>query len=301
MARGGKRKVRAQHVWLGVLAVLSVGVAGAVLIPKPATEVPVASRSDVTPMATPTALDNMAPLRTAIAAGKPITVYGLGSSVGVGATLPDAATQAPSAYLSGKLAPLSAGGSSVSNLSVNGSVASQGVKIYRETVKPQNPTVLVLTYGMNDGLPGNFNAGQTFPSGLRSLRAIAYEAMTNGTTVLLATTPSPHTGRSSFAMPQGVKVTYPAIDGAALPEQHVVVVNGAPFSSRHDEFNKAVIRLGSELGITVLDVTPSWTAAVANQGEDALFNGKETVHPNLAGHTASYHAATDTFIASLKS
>lgn len=250
-------------------------------------------------IAQPAKTENLAPLKAAIAADAPVTVYALGSSVGVGATLPDAGTQAPSAYLTGALGPLTAGGATLTNLSVNGSVASEGVAIYREQVKPHKPTVLLLAYGMNDGNTPAYNAGQTFPGAMKAMREIISEARADGITVLVATTPSPHMGRSDFGMPEGMPVVYPA-GGVALPKEAAVEVNGVPFSARHNDFNKGVTDLAAELQVELLDVVPSWTAAVAAQGEDSLFNAQEAVHPNLAGHTASYWAAVDTFTTELR-
>ncbi|WP_082383234.1 SGNH/GDSL hydrolase family protein [Frigoribacterium sp. RIT-PI-h] len=241
--------------------------------------------------------DNLDKLKSTIAAGGTVTVYALGSSVGVGATLPDPGTQSPSAYLASKLGALTPGGAEVHNLSVNGSVAVEGEQIYRDQIKPNNPTVLLLTYGMNDGMAANFNSGETLPGGIAAIKSISEAARAAGTTVLLATTPSPNVERTDFGLPSGFDVAYPS-SGELTPVNPTVDVNGVPFSARHAEWNDALAKTADESGVQLLDVVPSWSLAVQAAGESNLFNPAETVHPNLRGHQSSYWAAIDQFVES---
>lgn len=295
------RAARYACVGLTSLTALAVGVTALLALDPMVGAMPASPKSPTRPMASATAVPgNLDKLRRAISSGSPITVFGLGSSVGVGLTLPDPSTQAPPGYLAQKLGRLSPGGATATNLSVDGSVASEGINIYRRYVKQNHPTVLILAYGMNDGRPDAYNSGQTFPGAIKALREIATEAIEDGTTVLIATTPSPHMGRADFRLPSDVPLTYPKARGALTPPSPAVNVNGVTFSSRHDHYNKEVKKLALALKVDVLDVVPSWTAAVAMEGEDKLFDPRETVHPNLAGHAASYWAAIDSFAATLK-
>jgi len=248
--------------------------------------------------ADPPAGGSLDSLRTALAAGTPISVAALGSSVGVGATLSDPNTESPSGRLGVALQGLTSADVTVTNSSVNGSVAVDGLEIYRTTIAPTAPTVLLLTYGMNDGMPASFNSGETLPGGMDAIATIASEARAAGTTVLLATTPSPHTGRTSFDLPAGLPVQYPA-SGEIEPLAPLTDIDGAAFSARHQLWNAALRDVAEDTGATLVDVESSWAAAVVADGEDALFNEAETVHPNLLGHQASYWSAIDELVASL--
>ncbi|MCC2030604.1 SGNH/GDSL hydrolase family protein [Microbacterium allomyrinae] len=230
-------------------------------------------------------------LDAALDQGSPITLYALGSSVGVGAATPDPERQSPPARLAQHLEALGAGAVTLHNLSVNGSVAWGGVSIWRDAIEPANPTALLLTYGMNDGAPASFNSGETLPGAIDSMRTIVTEAQALGVTVFLATTPSPNTELTDFSLPPGNPVIYPEIGGAPLPADPVTNVGGAPFSARHAIFNEETRALGAALHATILDVEPSWTFWVANFGEASVYDGGEYVHPNLLGHEVSYGAA----------
>lgn len=260
--------------------------------------------SAASPQSTPPAVQtreaaNLEPLKKALKANAVVTIYGLGSSVGNGATLPSPAKQAPVSKLASQIGALTKGGAVATNLSVNGSVAFDGVAIYREQIKPHKPTVLALAYGMNDGMPAAFNSGQTLPGGVRAISTIVDEARAEGTTVLIFTTPSPHTTRTDYRFPAQFPLLYPPGSTSALPEGQLTTVGGSLFSARHAEFNSQLIALAKDKGVALLDVVPHWVSAVTLQGEDALFDANEAVHPNLKGHTASYWAAIDWFVAGL--
>lgn len=290
-------------LFAAVLAGATVLSAGCATEP-PATPESVQKYSASSPKSTPPAAQskeasNLEPLKKALYADAPVTIYGLGSSVGNGASLPDPAKQSPLSKLASQIGTLTKGGAIETNLSTNGSVAYDGVATYREQIKPHKPTVLVLAYGMNDGMPAHFNSGQTLLGAVEAISTIVDEARAEGTTILIFTTPSPHTTRTDYTFPANFPLRYPAGSTVALPEGQLTTVGGALFSARHAEFNVQIIALAKEKGVALLDVVPHWVSAVTLQGEDALFDPQETVHPNLAGHTASYWAAIDWFVAGL--
>lgn len=294
---------RLQAVTVVVAAVVVAAVIGAwALVVEPGQKRALAERAAVSGSASPEASEPVsatAALASALRGSGPVKIYGMGSSVGVGATLPDPATQAPAAHLGAALDAVTDAPVEVHNLSVNGSTAQQGLDLWRSTVRAAHPTVLLLAYGMNDGLTGAYNSGQTLPGGIRALRSIAAEAAGDGVVVLIATTPSPRT-TADFSLPAGLPVLYPVQGGAVVPAEPFVRVGGAPFSARHAEWNREAAKVAADTGAVLLDVAPSWAAAVASQGEGAVFNGAEFVHPNLTGHKASYWAAIDAFVRTVK-
>jgi lysophospholipase L1-like esterase len=248
------------------------------------------------PAAAPAPVDNAAPLAEALEAGGPVQVVGLGSSVGAGATLPAPATQAPVAHFAADLRDANPGlAVNVANLSINGSVVVDGLAAYRSQGRALKPAVVVIAYGMNDGLPGAYNSGETFPGAIDALTTLVGEIRADGATVVLLTTPSPHTERADFTMPSGLPVNYPTPGGepAPLPDDSVVSIDGVPFSARHADYNAKVVDLAQREGLYLGDAAAAWRSAVKAQGQDALFNAKEFVHPNLQGHMASYWPALD--------
>lgn len=227
---------------------------------------------------------------------RPVTLVGIGSSVGAGATLPDKAAQSPVGHL-GQLfrdrfpaSPLT-----VANLSVNGSTAWDGKKVYTDQVRPLHPTALLVAFGMNDGQTAQYNAGETLRGSISAMQSIVDAAEADGVTVLIATTPSPHTDRDPYAMPAGVPVSYPTVDGDLVPSMadSVTTIGGQPFTARHAAWNDRVRSLAASNGVRVIDAGQQWTRAERYVGQDALFNAGEYVHPNLLGHALAYWKAED--------
>lgn len=72
-----------------------------------------------------------------------------------------------------------------------------------------------------------------------------------------------------------------------------------PVSQRHLHINQLMRQAALEAGCAVIDVERYWFEAVSAQGEAALFNAGETVHPNLLGHQLSYQKAINEFLLSL--
>lgn len=254
------------------------------------------------PTPTATAAPNSAALVSALHYHRPVVLAGIGSSVGAGATLPNRATQAPVAHL-GKLLRdrFPASPVTVDNLSVPGSTAWEGRKVYLDQVRPLHPTALLVAFGMNDGETAQYNAGETLHGSMWAMQAIVDAAKADGVTVLIATTPSPHTVRNSYALPAGVPVSYPTPGGDLVPSlaDSVTTVDGQPFTARHAIWNDRVRALAATDGVTLVDAARYWTRAEAYVGQDALFNAGEIVHPDLLGHALSYWRAEDDTVAHL--
>lgn len=250
-----------------------------------------------------------------------LTVLGMGSSVGVGASLPNPATQAPSAYFASALKatvdPLGIVNMPIVNSSVNGSVFNDGAQNITSYLT-SNPTtkVVVFAYGMNDGQTASFNAGQTFPAVSRLTRDLARTCQAFGAVPVFLTSPHPRVATAplnSFSMPNGIAQIYPTSVAANVPDNSLVpsVANSTPtitppgmttpikVSARHLRVNEAMRAGALAAGAVLIDVEPYWFRAVAALGEGALFDSTEFVHPNLVGHQMSYWAAIDAFMLGL--
>jgi hypothetical protein len=104
----------------------------------------------------------------------PIYVVGFGSSVGVGATLPNPSVDAPVNYFMTSLkSAVDPGGIynfQVSNQSVNGTIAFQFPAAWTTMLEvTTTPAVCVFVYGMNDGQVAEWSSGETFPGFYSSL------------------------------------------------------------------------------------------------------------------------------------
>lgn len=234
-----------------------------------------------------------------------IRIIGLGSSVGVGATLPDTATQAPVARVAAALAStidkLGNLDLETTNGSVNGTTLFDGKTTDYAAAKVTAggaPTLAVLAYGMNDGMPAQYHAGQTYPGVYTNLIALVSQIHSDGGDVIVMTTPHPYTAEYDWTAAVG-SITYP---GASNPipvltdEASVVDVTlqdgtVVPASYRHLRVNEQIRRAAVEMRCTLIDVERYWFDAVALYGEAALFDAGELVHPNLLGHQSSYWAA----------
>ncbi|MFA5206231.1 MAG: SGNH/GDSL hydrolase family protein [Lentisphaeria bacterium] len=252
-----------------------------------------------------------------------ITIVGFGSSVGVGATLPDPAVQAPVKYLGARLKAAFPAAKKLEvvcdNRSLNGSILSQFLNdvptgnwnAYLKEGK--KPTLVVFAYGMNDGFPAMYNASQPPPFFRSQLVAAIRLVQAAGADPVILTSPHP-ISTVAWAMPATYRQAYPtAVPAPVGPEQmsppasRSVVLQDPlgtgrriPVSVRHLHLNQLMREVARETGCAVIDAERCWFEAVAARGGDAaLFNAGETVHPNLLGHQVSYQQAIDQFVASL--
>jgi lysophospholipase L1-like esterase len=252
-----------------------------------------------------------------------VTVVGFGSSVGVGATLPDPATQAPVMYLAARLRATfgPAGNLEVvaDNRSLNGSILSQFLNdvptgnwdAYLK--EGQKPTLVVFAYGMNDGFPAMYNTSQPPPFFHTQLVAAIRLVRAAGADAVILTSPHP-ISTVAWVMPATYSQAYPSAIAAPVGAEQMtppasssvvwqdVLGNGrrVPVSQRHLHINQVMREAAREAGAALVDAERCWFEAVAAHGGDAaLFNANETVHPNLFGHELSYQRAIDVFIATL--
>jgi lysophospholipase L1-like esterase len=245
----------------------------------------------------------------------PFRVIGLGSSVGLGATLPDPATQTPLsrlyALLAPKLNPLGNNILSKTNGSVNGSTITGGQQAdytAAKTAAGGAPTLGVLAYGMNDGMPEQYHRGQTFPGVYSNGKTLIRAMQSDGADVIIFTTPHPRTdimpdaswaisGASQYPSATPIPATT-----AAASIVNITLDSGAvvPASYRHLRVNQALRRLAADTGSVLIDVERYWFQAVAAQTLNNLFNTGEYAHPNLLGHQLSYWLAIDDFMRSFK-
>lgn len=176
------------------------------------------------------------------------------------------------------------------------------------------PDLAVFGYGMNDFPTALYNAGQTmgvngFPA---RLPAACQRVLDAGGDVVLFTTPHPHSARMNWSMPTTVSQTWPNFVAMPVSDNDIVPTaadsiryiqwNGKtiPVSERFLRGNDVIRRKGLELGCLVLDVEKFWFDAIAEYGEDALFDAGQVVHPNKFGHENSYWKAVDAFFDGVK-
>lgn len=259
----------------------------------------------------------------------PLKIVGFGSSVGVGATLPDAATQAPVKFfasaLKAKLDPGNLYNIVSTNQSVNGSTAIEFTSAWATMLAAgDTPDLVLLAYGMNDGGVAIYNNGQTFPGFYTAMRAAILKAKAAGADVVICTSPHPSVVNypGMHAMPAGLAQAYPTIIAATpTPEQIQppasqssitadFLDNGVAITASHRflRINQAMRDVAAEFGCVLLDVERYWFEAIqkyqistgtASGAENTLFNTGESVHPNLLGHQASYHMAMTDFATAL--
>lgn len=245
--------------------------------------------------------------------------YGFGSSVEVGATLPDPATQAPIAkffeYLNGTvnkqgIYPLSFVNKGVNGSAINDFLLTQWPAVVAEGVYPD---IALFVYGMNDFPTALYNAGQTFSdNGFKQrLRTAIRKVRDAGGDVVLTTTPHPYIANYSWSMPPAVSQTWPSASPAPVSDENIIppasesvvefVWNGIKIKAgvRFLRGNDAIRQIAVEMGCVLIDVEKYWFDAVAKYGESALFNVGQTVHPNLFGHQKSYWLAFEEFFANV--
>ena len=249
-------------------------------------------------------LDKLASLNHS--GSRDVGVLGLGSSVGVGATI--SPSDAPSAYLSQQVeALLNQSGTGIVthyNASENGSIVAQGGDrlTLGQSALPSTDLVL-LSFGMNDGSPFQFHSGQTFQGLLDQTTALCRRIIRDGATPIIATTPHPHRGRYVFGNgPQNP--TYAHSSGVPIPgyseEDSIVSITHQgrtlPVFYRYLRVNSALRLVARRVGAAIIDAERNWFDALLSVDEDDLFNQGEIVHPNTLGHQLSYHKAIDEFI-----
>lgn len=245
--------------------------------------------------------------------------YGFGSSVQVGATLPDPSTQAPIAkffeYLNKTVNkqgvyPLSFVNKGVNGSAINDFLLTQWPAVVAEGVYPD---LSLFVYGMNDFPTALYNAGQTFgENGFKQrLRTAIRKVRDAGGDVVLTTTPHPYIANYSWSMPSGVSQSWPKAVAAPVSDEDIIpsasqsvvefVWNGVTITGgvRFLRGNDAIRKIAVEMGCVLIDVEKYWFDAVAKYGESALFDTGQTVHPNLLGHQKSYWLAFEDFFSNL--
>ncbi|KPG86527.1 hypothetical protein AEQ27_04235 [Frigoribacterium sp. RIT-PI-h] len=160
---------------------------------------------------------------------------------------------------------------------------------------------------MNDGMPGAYHTGQTYPSVYTFGRKLVEQAQSDGADVVIFTTPHPNTNfmTDSMWVTPGTS-SYPSnppipADNKAGSTVQYVNADGTsvPASYRHVRVNESLRRLAADTGAILLDAEKYWFKAVAKYGLGALFDTNEYAHPNLLGHQQSYWLAIDEFVNSL--
>ncbi|HHL5899574.1 TPA: phage tailspike protein [Escherichia coli] len=249
-------------------------------------------------------------------------LYGFGSSVGVGATLPDPATQAPVAkffeYMNDtlnkqRIYPINFTNKSVNGSMINNFIVNQWPEVVAEGIYPD---IALFIYGMNDFPTAQYNAGQTFNENgfkqrLRNAINLVREA---GGDVVLTTTPHPNISEYSWSMPAGISQIWPSSSPAPVSDNDIIPSaansnvtfewNGVNIQAgvRFLRGNDAIRKIAVEMGCVLIDVEKYWFDAVAKYGETALFDRTpeiQTVHPNLLGHQQSYWLAFEDFFRNL--
>ncbi|EEV6167845.1 SGNH/GDSL hydrolase family protein [Escherichia coli] len=249
-------------------------------------------------------------------------LYGFGSSVGGGATLPDPATQAPVAkffeYMNDtlnkqRIYPINFTNKSVNGSTINNFIVNQWPEVVTEGIYPD---IALFIYGMNDFPTAQYNAGQTFNENgfkqrLRNAINLVREA---GGDVVLTTTPHPNISEYSWSMPAGISQIWPSSSPAPVSDNDIIPSaansnvtfewNGVNIQAgvRFLRGNDAIRKIAVEMGCVLIDVEKYWFDAVAKYGETALFDRTpeiQTVHPNLLGHQQSYWLAFEDFFRNL--
>lgn len=247
------------------------------------------------------------------------TVYGYGSSVGNGATLPDPTTQAPvMKFFELLMQSINLGGIypfSVKNHSVDGSTVAAWQTAWNTSISGGiYPDLAVLCYGMNDFQPSQFNANQTFgPNGFHQrMKTFVDTIKRNGGDVILVTTPHLNTSDVVYSLPSSVNMLWPTSATAPVAPESMIPPASASKTTiswkgvdievdvRFLRGNDAIRKIAVETGCVLIDVEKYWFDAVSEHGNAQLFNSGQIVHPNLLGHQLSYWAAFEDFCNNLK-
>ena len=207
-----------------------------------------------------------------------IRILCLGSSVGAGAGLTDT-NDTPVAYFTRKL--IEAGyDAQFTNLSVNGSVVTDGAKLFPSLTAHYD--IVLIVYGMNDGMPYQYHSGQIFNGFKKQVDALAMAIYQRGADPVFITTPHPHTQRAEWIMPPNPQIAWSGPDYICSP----------CYSIRHKNINDYL----RSSPYPVIDAEKYWLDAVEMFGEDYLFDDGEIKHPNLTGHQLSFWLAIDEWL-----
>jgi hypothetical protein len=249
-----------------------------------------------------------------------LKTVGLGSSVGLGFSLADPATQAPVNYFHQKLmARFNAANIYKFASPINGSVSGSSVptassELDKAVSAGNTPTVLVLAYGMNDGRPENYNTQGGFNGFMSGLYDVASRAIELGSDVVIMTTPHPNTDAYTYTgLPGGFFMTYPVYKPAPVaasdlippPAQSTVSCDplgrgkNINLATRWLRINEAMRWVAMSLNLTLIDVEKYWIEALYDNPVETIMPASETFHPNLLGHQLSYWMAIDDFVESM--
>lgn len=146
----------------------------------------------------------------------------------------------------------------------------------------ENFDIVLIVYGMNDGAPYHYSAGQTVNGFEHEMTRIAEKIYLSGADPIFVTTPHPNTHRIDWTMPENPIVPWTGPDYSCSP----------CYSIRHKNIND-ILRNSP---YPVIDAGAEWIKAVDMFGEDYLFDPGEYVHPNLIGHQLSFWAAIDQWL-----
>ena len=142
-----------------------------------------------------------------------IKVVGMGSSVGNGAGTSDPATFSPVVQFANrveaKFNKLGIYNIVTSNQSVNGSTLSGGAADIDSVLSSEQPDVILLAYGMNDGGTSQYNANMSYPFVEANLKTIISKCHEADCDVIVCTTPHPNTDTQSFSMNPVLAMNYP--------------------------------------------------------------------------------------------
>lgn len=195
------------------------------------------------------------------------------------------------------------------NGSTGGSTLTDGYTTGYPAVKAATgavPKVLTIGFGMNDGMPGQYHSGQTFPFVYTRMKQLIEQARLDGADPIVFTTPHPHSTRTPWTSAVS-SPTYPSttplpaltVDASVVEIPAPTTGNLIPVSYRHLRVNDAIRRAANELGALVIDIETLWFDAIDEYGEDALFDVGQYNHPNLFAYQQSYHKGIDQFVRSL--
>jgi hypothetical protein len=245
-----------------------------------------------------------------------IKIVGMGSSVGNGAGLPAGET-APVVHfgqvMNEKFNKLGNITFTVVNASVDGSVLNQGVGIIDSVLNTHNPDILYLVYGMNDQGYLMYYSGQTYPFVTSNLETIIAKANAVNCDVVVTTSPHMKTTAIPTTYNPDIPAVYPTslsapVNGEALtPKLSELKVtadwlgNGYSFDQYYLAYrvNQGQRFAALNMGASIIDVEHYWFEAVFYNGENALYDGGEIVHPNLLAHQLTYRRGNYDFVSSI--
>ena len=143
-----------------------------------------------------------------------IKIVGMGSSVGNGAGTSDPATFSPVVQFANrfdaKFNKLGIYNIVTSNQSVNGSTLNGGLTDIDSVLSSEQPDVILLVYGMNDGATEQYNSNMTYPFTQSNLKTIISKCHGADCDVIVCTSPHPNTDIQDFSMNPVLAMLYPS-------------------------------------------------------------------------------------------